>query len=196
MKKTTVYLLSLIRSMHVCSVTLLMHRLMRCRVFCSGGRMLCVEEMVLCGLSCSMFVSRLCAMGTSLVPLLSSVEMYRLSFSLRSTLFMPPFFFGGSLAAGGRAFSQASVASRNSTALLGSSILTKITCLSSIMKSLCGDRHNALHCGTFSFDHTLWRTTCCASCVWACAMSWDTGTASTTASATSAAGFLFTLLCK
>lgn len=94
-------------------VTLLMRRSMRCRVLCSGGRMLCVEEMVLCGLSSSIFVRRLCALGASLFTLLSSVEMYRLSFSLRKTRFIPPCFLGGGLGfvAGERAFSQASVAS-------------------------------------------------------------------------------------
>lgn len=94
-------------------VTLLMRRSMRCRVLCSGGRILCVEEMVLCGLSSSIFVRRLCALGASLFTLLSSVEMYRLSFSLRKTRFIPPCFLGGGLGfvAGERAFSQASVVS-------------------------------------------------------------------------------------
>lgn len=115
---------------------------MRCRILWSGGLMLWVEEMVLCGLSCSIFVRRLCAFGRSLISLLLSVEMYSLSFSLRRTRFIPPSLLGGDAAfvEGGRAFSQASVASLNSTALLGSSILTKTTSLSSIIKSLCKDR--------------------------------------------------------
>lgn len=135
-----------------------MCRSMRCRVLCSGGLMLCDEEMVLCGLSCSMFVRRLCVLGTSLLSLPSSVEMYRLSFSLRRTRIIPLRFLGGGfgLAAEGRAFSQASVAFWNSTALLGSSILTETTSLSSIMKSFCGDRHNGPLHATVTY-HTLWR---------------------------------------
>lgn len=128
--------------LNVCLVTLLIRRSMRCRVLCSGGRMLWVEEMVLWGLSCSMFVRRLWALGPSLLPLSSSVEMYRLSFSLLRTRLIPPLFFGGGLgfAARALAFSQASVASWNSIALRGSSNLTKTTSLLSIMKSLCEDR--------------------------------------------------------
>lgn len=138
-----------------------MRRSMRCRVLCSGGRMLWVEDMVLCGLSCSIFVRRLCALGASLFPLLSSVEMYRLSLSLRRTRFIPPrFLLGGfGLAAGGRAFSQASVAPWNSTALLGLSILIKITSLSSIMKSLWGDGRKELLHALCSSDQTLWQPT-------------------------------------
>lgn len=125
--------------------------------------MLCDEEMVLCGLSCSMFVRRLCVLGTSLLSLLSSAEMYRLSFSLRRTRIIPLRFLGGGfgLAAKGRAFSQASVAFRNSTEFLGSSILTETTSLSSIMKSFCGDRHNGLLHATFNshLTHTV-KTKC------------------------------------
>lgn len=116
------------------------HRSMRWRVLCSGGLMLCVEEMVLCGLSCSMCVSRCSALGFSCFPLFSSV-MYKLSFSLLRTLFMPPLFcwplvlfFSCEL----QVFSQASVASLNSTTLSGSSVLHEIISLSSIMKSFCG----------------------------------------------------------
>lgn len=156
--------------MHVCVVTLLMRRSMRCRVLCSGGRMLWVEEMVLCGLSCSMLVRRLCALGaSSLFPLPSSVEMYRLSFSLRSTRFIPPRFLGGGFAAGARAFSQASVASWNSTAWQGSSILAKTTSLSSIMKSRCEDRHSGFLLATLNVNYTLWCDVlhfCFSFCAW------------------------------
>lgn len=114
----------------------------RCRVLCSGGRTLWVEEIVLCGLSCSMCVSRCSALGSGPPFAFSSSElMWRLSFSLRSTRRMPPLFWPGCgfalLAGGGRALFHASVASLNSTAFSGSSILPNMTSWSSIIKSLC-----------------------------------------------------------
>lgn len=115
--------------------------------------MLCVEEMVLCGLSCSMCVRRCSALGFSPFPLFSSV-MYKLSFSLLRTLFMPPLFcwrlllfFSCEL----QVFSQASVASLNSTTLSGSSVLDEIISLSSIMNSFCGWNFNIIHFNLVQF---------------------------------------------
>ena len=134
---------------------------MRCRVLSSGGRMLWVEEMVLWGLSCSMWLRRSSSLGLSPSPpppppppvlLPPSLPMKRLSFSRRSNRLMPLPRSRGfwvtcplAVAESWRAFSHARVASRNSTAFLGSSTFNDTSSLSSIRKSLCGwrewDRH-------------------------------------------------------